>query len=230
MKTRFPRTGTLVKNLLTSSKRKKQIRHTFTKIYKTNHWRGVESVSGQGSSLDQTIVIRKILPVLLQSVQATTLLDAPCGDHFWMNQLALDLESYTGVDIVREIIVNNRYRYSGPGKNFLVRDVTKDSLPRADCILCRDCLDHLSFNDAMNALKNFRRSGSRYLLATTYVDRLHNDDIVTGNWRPTNLEQAPFYFPPPLQLVNEGCTEDAGLWSDKSLGLWRIDDLPFANP
>jgi hypothetical protein len=84
----------------------------------------------------------------------------------------------------------------------------------------------LSFEHAFRALENFRRSGARYLLATTYTARTLNKDIITGRFRPTNLHQPPFRFPPPLQLINEECTEEGGKWSDKSLGLWRIDDLP----
>lgn len=41
-----------------------------------------------------------------------------------------------------------------------------------------------------------------------------------------NLERAPFGFPPPLELVNEGCTEGDGRFADKSLALWRIAELP----
>ena len=37
-------------------------------------------------------------------------------------------------------------------------------------ILCRDCLVHLTFDDARAALQNLRRSGSKYLLTTTFTD------------------------------------------------------------
>jgi SAM-dependent methyltransferase len=226
LKTRFPKSATLAKAIVTSLEKRTQIRDAFLRIYKTNAWGGRESVSGLGSSLDQTVVLRETLPSLLRSIQATTMLDAPCGDYFWMKELSLDLELYIGVDIVKKIIDQNRRRYGGTGKQFFVKDITKDSLPRVDCILCRDCLDHLSFEDVFRALENFRRCGAKYLMATTYTNRAHNDDIVTGEWRPTNLQQPPFSFPTPIQLINEHCTEEGGRWADKSLGLWRIQDLP----
>ena len=53
-----------------------------------------------------------------------------------------------------------------------------------------------------------------------------NIDIVTGDWRPLNLERPPFGFPPAHELINEQCSEGNGAFRDKSLGLWRIADLP----
>jgi glycosyltransferase involved in cell wall biosynthesis len=50
-------------------------------------------------------------------------------------------------------------------------------------------------------------------------------DILFGNWHPLNLMAPPFNFPPPIQLLNEQCTEDNGNYIDKSLALWKLDDL-----
>lgn len=40
------------------------------------------------------------------------------------------------------------------------------------------------------------------------------------------MERAPFNWPAPRALINERCDEDDGGWRDKSLGLWRLDELP----
>jgi hypothetical protein len=39
------------------------------------------------------------------------------------------------------------------------------------------------------------------------------------------MELAPFNFPPPIELINEGCTEGDNLFADKSIGLWRLQDI-----
>ena len=104
-------------------------------------------------------------------------------------------------------------------------DLTRDALPPADLLLCRDCLVHLSYADIRRALANVARSGIPYVLTTTFPGAKANEDIVTGDWRVINLEAAPFGFPPPLHLLNEGCTEAGGLFADKSLGLWRTEAL-----
>jgi hypothetical protein len=89
--------------------------------------------------------------------------------------------------------------------------------------MCRDCLVHFSFKDINAALINLKRSGSKYLLTTTFPRVLINQYITTGAWRPVNLEKAPFFFPKPLMIINESYHK--GKYSSKSLGLWRMEDI-----
>jgi hypothetical protein len=81
-------------------------------------------------------------------------------------------------------------------------DVVRDALPAADLILCRHLLIHLSFRQGLAALENFRRTGARYLLATTNPSLRENREIVqTGSFRPVNMERIPFGLPPPLEVL-----------------------------
>ena len=191
----------------------------FSDIYRRNLWADPESVSGRGSTLARTEVIRAALPGLLESVGARSLLDAPCGDFNWMRHVELGGVEYTGADVVPELVGRNRQAYGGPGRTFVVADVRRDRLPRADVILCRDCFIHLSFRDIRAALANFKRSGARFLLATTHADVTKNEDAASGGWRLVNLRLPPFDFPEPRQLL----VEDAEL--GKCLGLWSLDEL-----
>ena len=99
-------------------------------------------------------------------------------------------------------------------------------MPRADAILCRDCLVHLSFANIAAALANFRRSGSEWLITTTFPELKANVDCEDGDWRALNFALAPFNWPAPVDLLVEGCTEGDGGWADKSLAAWRIAELP----
>ncbi len=104
-------------------------------------------------------------------------------------------------------------------------DLQSSPLPAADLMLCRDCLVHLSFADIARAIANVRTARVAYLLATTFPSQATNEDILTGDWRPLNLEVAPFHWPSPQEYLIEECTEANGLFADKSLGLWRVDAL-----
>ena len=199
----------------------------FGEIFRQNIWGSPETASGVGSTLDATEAIRAGLVDICREFNVRSLLDAPCGDYGWMSSLRLPLESYTGVDIVRELVANNQRIYQTKNVVFAVADLTNDELPSADVILCRDCLVHLSFENIKKVLANFARSQSTYLLTTTFPEHDENDDIVDGDWRLLNLERPPFGFPEPLRLINERCTEVAGAYDDKSLALWRIDELPL---
>ena len=97
----------------------------------------------------------------------------------------------------------------------------------ADLIFSRDCLVHLSFDAALCVVANFKRSGAKYLLTTTFTQRDRNNDLIGKDqfWRPLNLQLSPFSFPAPVLLIDEGGTEELGQYPDKCLGLWLLEDL-----
>jgi hypothetical protein len=199
----------------------------FRRIHETNLWGSDESRSGLGSALETTATLRSRLPAFLARHGARSLLDVPCGDFGWLSTVPLDLD-YIGADIVDTVVASNATKYGGPGtrRRFERRDLTMDSLPAADIVLCRDCLVHLSFANVFRTFANLRRSGSSYLLTTTFLEHDANQDVEDGDWRVLNLRQAPFHLPEPDDVLVEGCTESDGAYADKALGLWRIADLP----
>ncbi len=198
---------------------------TFTEIYRTNRWGGVESVSGRGSDSDQTTRIIRDLPTLLHALEIRRLLDIPCGDYRWMSRVTLGEIDYVGADVVEALVAENRRRFAGAHVRFEKLNVITDPLPRVDLVLCRDCLVHLSYADVLAALRQMSASRSRFLLTTTFTARETNHDILSGDWRTLNLEKPPFNFPPPQQVLNEGCTEAGGAFADKSLALWLMEDI-----
>ncbi|MBR0784982.1 class I SAM-dependent methyltransferase [Bradyrhizobium iriomotense] len=198
----------------------------FVRIERTNLWGAASSVSGLGSEDVATSAIREALPPLLQRLGVRSLLDAPCGDAGWIGRMKLDLD-YTGIDIVPSLIAANSER-AARGElsgRFDVGDITRDVLPSVDLILCRDCLVHLSFDNISRALRNFRASGARFLLLTTFPEWDDNRDCEDGDWRALNMAKTPFNWPAPRELINERCEEGDGGWRDKSLGLWRLEDI-----
>jgi hypothetical protein len=200
------------------------MRDVFTGIYHTNYWGNKDSRSGSGSDLEQTREVRQALPGVLSQIGARTMLDIPCGDFHWMREVALDID-YTGADIVEELVARNQAAYGNERRRFRALDLSRGDLPAVDLVFCRDALVHFSFDDVFTALRNVKRSGSKYLLTTTFTGRDRNIDIRTGQWRPINFEKPPFNLPKPVLVINEKCTEGDGSWGDKSLGLWRVADL-----
>ena len=199
----------------------------FDAIIRENRWQDPDSLSGGGSNLEQTATIRREIPALLSRVGAQSILDAPCGDFHWMRLVDLGNVHYTGADVVAPLIEQCQRTYGSDRRTFVARNITEDGLPKADVIFCRDCLVHLSYKHIRRALRNFRDSGATYLLTTTYTARTENWDIVTGDWRPLNLQVPPFAFPAPLDAIVEGSTEYGGDYADKTLALWRLDSLPI---
>jgi hypothetical protein len=198
----------------------------FSRMYQKNSWANAESASGDGSDLTQTRVVRRELAALAAELGVTSMFDAPCGDYYWMKEVNNGLTRYVGADIVPDLIEANQRKFSSPTTSFAVVDITRDKLPRVDLILCRDCLVHLPLQAAVDALRNFVKSESKYLLTTTYPGLVKKNKqlIITGNWRPLDLRLAPFLLPDPIQTINEECTEKDD-YREKSLGLWRLADV-----
>ncbi|SHE55303.1 Methyltransferase domain-containing protein [Fodinibius roseus] len=199
---------------------------TFSEIHHKNHWKGEESLSGGGSSRDQTDILIKRLPKILREFNIDSMLDLPCGDFSWMKHLDLPPEtSYIGADIVAELIADNKKKYAGGQRRFTTLDITSDPLPEVDLLFCRDCLVHLSFADIRQALANIRSHEIPYLFTTTFPLCKTNEDITTGDWRPLNLEAEPFDLPEPTLIISEECTEGEGRYRDKSMALWETSSI-----
>ncbi len=196
----------------------------FSYIYRTNLWGSDDSRSGLGSELGETRRLRAGLADLTKRFRIRSLLDIPCGDCRWITRMDLTGIHYIGADIVETIVTENAARF--PGRAFLRLDLTRDPLPRADAVLCRDCLVHLSFENIFKAFRNLRSSGSEWLITTTFLEHKSNQDIADGDWRMLNLERPPFNLPRPEAVIVEGCTECNGAYADKALGFWRVAGLP----
>ena len=194
--------------------------YVFTNVYNNNWWWTGETHSGCGSNLYQTQLIRQEIPRIIKKFNIRSMLDIPCGDFHWMQYIDIKIP-YIGADIVKELVIENKNHYGNKKRIFVHLDLITDDLPEVDLILCRDCLVHLSYEQVWQALQNIKKSGSKYLLVTSYTNMVTNQDIPTGGWRPLNLMVAPFNFQNPILIFNEGYERD------KCLVMWNIDELPL---
>src|SRR5207237_1007888 len=115
------------------------LQERFARIYSTNLWSDPETRSGVGSRLDSTRVLRVELPKALRELGTGVLLDAPCGDFGWMQYVDLTGIDYIGGDIVPSIVAQNQRLRANKSRRFIDLDLTRDKLPDADVLLCRDC-------------------------------------------------------------------------------------------
>jgi hypothetical protein len=202
--------------------RRRRRSSAFTSIYKNRLWSGSESVSGEGSGLEFTKSIRHTLPKLLTDLRVQTLLDAPCGDFCWMREVLVELKQYFGIDIVRPLIEKNALLYGSDERQFLLRDLVHDELPSADLILCRHLLIHLTFEEGIGVIRNFQRTGVRYLLISDQPQVMNNNKILrTGSFRPLNLRLPPFLLPAPVASLDDSAKGDGSA----ILALYLLQEL-----
>jgi len=201
----------------------KKSTHVFSDIYNTDFWNSKESKSGGGSTQEATKAIREQLPYIISQFSIRSMLDAPCGDYNWMRNVNRECD-YIGGDIVKDIIEKNNKLYSSDKVKFIQIDITSDELPEVDLVFCKDCLQHLSNESIRKALNNIKRSGSKYLLVTSYSKTWKNHDIYDGDYRPLNLLIKPFCLTMPILHVKEN-SRAARVEIDKAMYLFSIDSI-----
>ncbi|CCG56895.1 glycosyl transferase family 2 [Brachyspira pilosicoli WesB] len=187
-----------------------------------------ESKSGGGSSIEITTILRTKLIDIINRYNIKTFLDAPCGDMYWIKELFPYIENYIGVDIVPDVIKENKSKFAHISNvNLKNLDLMKDDLDKVDLVFCRDCIQHLSNIQTQKIINNIIRSGSKYLLISSHsnesnYNRDKNEYIVA---KALNLEKPPFNFPKPIEYIEEG-TFDKWIGYNRRMALWEISSLP----
>jgi hypothetical protein len=195
------------------------LKEKFTWIYEHNYWKSKESVSGGGSELANTKELIKALPQIIEKYNINSMLDVPCGDFNLMRKVRFPLMfNYVGVDIVDDLIINNRKKYHSLTRQFIVRDATCDKLPMLqELIFSKDFFIHLSLDNIIKSILNFKDTGSVYLMTCSDPTATVNKDQDNGGaWRPLNLMLSPFNFPEPLEIVRTNTT---------IMGLWLLSSI-----
>lgn len=191
----------------------------FQDIYTNNRWNGGESLSGPGSETAYASTMVGWLGHVLRELKVVSLLDVGCGDVNWMRMVDLGEILYTGVDLVPFVLEENRKRM--PGRIFIQKDFTKDSLPWASAVLCRHALQHLSPDNVRKALSNILGMRPNYFLATSYVDHPWGGYAPDGGYFPYNLAQ--FGLPAPSGYLVESNQEHP----DERLCIWDLKTFVF---
>lgn len=154
-------------------------------IYDLNLWGGNETefYSGFGSH-DPKLVdsyVKKVVSFLNSFDSLIRVLDLGCGDFNIGKQLYKFTEKYIAVDIVEELIVHNNEKFRANNLEFRCLDIAKDNLPKADCVIIRQVLQHLSNKEVQNILDKL--SHYKYLILTEHLphgDFEPNKDIISG--------------------------------------------------
>lgn len=177
------------------------MKEIFSNIVNQGHWRANNTVCGNGSTMQYTDYLRKMLKGFLERHNIRSMFDAPCGDYVWMSETDLPADfHYIGGDIVESLIEKNRQKH--PTVDFRVFDITQDVLPDVDLLFCRDCLIHFSHSDIRLVLDNIARSNIKYVMMTSY-SQSNNEDIQTGGFRGVDFYRAPYEFKVAIDSIED---------------------------
>lgn len=173
---------------------------------------------GNGSTIEVTIGVREFIEKCISKYNIKSISDAACGDYLWMKLVNKQGASYHGYDINEVMIEEIKQKYKEV--DFSYFDVVHETLPKTDLIICRDCLFHLTTEDGVNTIKNFKESGSKYLMSTTfdYVDK--NFDLQNAHERygvrRINIKISPYNLGESIEKIYEPVF-------DRYFCLWKIN-------
>ena len=154
-----------------------------------------------------------------------SVIDGGCGDFSIGSRLAPSFDEYTALDASSVIIESNKRRYAGlKTVNFRVADMTAGTFPKADLILIRQVLQHLTNAQISRILINLEASEWRRALITEDVcgrsdDGPPNIDLPSHSVRTrvslgsgVYIDKEPFNRPANRIAYIEGAdTKESGL-------------------
>lgn len=141
-------------------------------VYQYNVWGSDVSRSGTGSDFwsPEARLGVTALEAVLDRYGIQSMLDCACGDATWMVPYFVRRHpeiSYTGCDIVAEVIEQNKQNH--PGVQFLALDLAESPLPQgAELVFSKETLNHMGLEDAQSALQRFAATGAKYLLTNVH--------------------------------------------------------------
>jgi len=154
-----------------NSKKNWSTKAVMAQIYERHFWGGenFDFYSGEGSHNPKItkLYIEAVSNFLISNDKNLTVCDLGCGDFNIGKHFVAFTKKYIGIDIVDSLIKRNKLRFKAENLKFQCLDISKDSLPNADCILLRQVLQHLSNTEILNILEKIKNY--RYLILTEHL-------------------------------------------------------------
>ncbi|MFY9242764.1 MAG: methyltransferase domain-containing protein [Polaribacter sp.] len=154
-------------------------------IYEQKLWGGNSDdfYSGSGSHYPELVepYIKVVQEFLTSFAEPITVVDLGCGDFNIGKRLFIHTKNFVAVDIVENLIAYNKEKFKAENLEFRCLDIAKDRLPKADCVILRQVLQHLSnaeVQSVVNKLADFK-----YIILTEHLPKrnfIPNKDIISG--------------------------------------------------
>ncbi|MBU2922763.1 class I SAM-dependent methyltransferase [Winogradskyella psychrotolerans] len=172
-------------------------------VYDMHLWGGkdFDFYSGDGSHNIKIVepYLHSVSTFLKSHNHSLTVCDLGCGDFNIGKQLINYTKKYIGIDIVENLIERNKTLFKAENLEFHCLNIVKDELPKTDCVILRQVLQHLSNTEIQKIIKKL--SHYKYLILTEHLpvgNFTPNIDIISGQGirikknSGVNLLEAPF--------------------------------------
>lgn len=153
-------------------------------VYEDKLWGGheVDFYSGEGSY--DPLIVEPYLNALyrfFKNQHPMEICDLGCGDFNLGQKLLPFATRYIAIDIVPELIERNKRKFSAMPADFYCLNAAKDELPKAEVLIIRQVLQHLSNKEITLILPKLKEY--KYVFLTEHLpngDFVPNLDIISG--------------------------------------------------
>ncbi|WP_411895717.1 methyltransferase [Winogradskyella sp. A2] len=156
---------------MSSNKRPWPTKDAMQQIYEQHFWGGkdYDFYSGEGSHQPEIIkpYFEVVSGFLKSHKNKLTVCDLGCGDFNIGKHLFEYTQKYIAVDIVESLILRNIEIFKANNLEFHCLDISKDELPKADCIILKQVLQHLSNEEIKSIVKKL--SNYKYMILTEHL-------------------------------------------------------------
>lgn len=167
----------------------------FNIIYKYNLWL---FGSGSGSLAINNKPYIKFLNNFISKNNINNILDIGCGDWQLFENINLNNNiNYLGIDIVENIIKNNKKKYENQNINFKLMDYNNfnHNNYKTDLIIIKDVLQHLNNKDIKKFIEKTLEIDTKFILIINDHSKMNlNIDVNNGLYRPININNEPFNY------------------------------------
>ena len=174
-------------------------------IYDQSLWGGKEFdfYSGIGSHdpMMVNIYVKTVTDFLKSHDHKMTICDIGCGDFNIGQHIFKYSKKYFAIDIVEELIERNKIKFKTKNLEFLCLDIANDVLPKADVIIIRQVLQHLSNNEIQKILNRLKTC--KYIILTEHLpvgdfipntNKIASQGIRLKQQSGVDILSAPFNF------------------------------------
>ncbi len=191
-------------------------------VYDMKLWGGAafDFYSGIGSH-DSKIIkpyLEDLITFLSSYDNTLVVCDLGCGDFNIGKHLTKYTRKYIAIDIVEKLIDRNKTLFKEDNLEFHCLDITEDELPKGDCILLRQVLQHLSNSEIQKIIKKL--SAYKYVILTEHIpigSFIPNKDIIAGQGIRLKQNSGVKLLEPPfnLKVIEEKAFETVVLENNK---------------
>lgn len=180
-------------------------KNVMKQVYQQRLWgsNNTPFYSGDGSHDTEIIepYIQTVINFLKKFSPFLTVCDLGCGDFNIGKEIAPFSSKYIAIDIVDELILYNQTKYQNENISFKCLDIAAEALPKTECVIIRQVLQHLCNAEIESILKKLHQF--KYIILTEHLpdgEFIPNLDILSGQGirlkknSGIDIEAYPFNF------------------------------------